>query len=204
MRIVSKLYDSNEFILENNNKVLIVDCGVPAKEIENYVQGKEVVGILLTHGHFDHAFYVEDYIKTFKTKVYASEFIKEYLEDSKKNYSTDEGLFLEVKDFNNFIFLSNCGKFKLADFEFEYTSLGGHSKSDMCYLIDNELYVGDVIIGRGIGRMDLYGGNREEMIESLGKISKINYQKMHCGHGEDMPKQAQDKVITTYLRFLKR
>lgn len=50
--------------------------------------------MLLTHGHFDHAYYVEEYANAFDTKIYLSEFAKEYLEDNKKNYSCDyEGLF---------------------------------------------------------------------------------------------------------------
>ena len=205
MRLVSIFYESNVFILEKNNEVLIVDCGIPASEIKKHIGNKKVVGVLLTHGHFDHAYYVEEYANTFDTKIYLSEFAKEYLEDNKKNLSCDyEGLFLGIKDFSKFCFLSGNGKTKVGNFEVQYMQLGGHSKSDMGFLVDGELFMGDVIIGRGIGRMDLYGGNKEEMLKSLKNLSKIDYQVMHCGHGEDCSKTSQDKVISTYIKFLSR
>lgn len=205
MRLVSIFYESNVFILEKNNEVLIVDCGIPASEIKKHIGNKKVVGVLLTHGHFDHAYYVEEYANTFDTKIYLSEFAKEYLEDNKKNYSCDyEGLFLGIKDFSKFCFLSGNGKTKVGNFEVKYMQLGGHSKSDMGFLVDGELFMGDVIIGRGIGRMDLYGGNKEEMLKSLKSLSKVDYEIMHCGHGEDCPKTSQDKVISTYIKFLSR
>ena len=69
MRLVSYFYESNVFILEKNNEVLIVDCGIPASEIKKHIGNKKVVGVLLTHGHFDHAYYVEEYANTFDTKI---------------------------------------------------------------------------------------------------------------------------------------
>lgn len=205
MRLVGKYYDSNVFIVEKNNKVLIVDAGVEVERVKKEIGDKEVVGILLTHGHFDHCYFVEDYQKAFNVKVYASNFIREYLEDPKKNYSTDfENSFLKIGDFDNFVFLSECGVLKVGDFEISYKQLGGHSKSDMCFVVDNEVFVGDVVLGRAIGRMDLFGGNKEEMEKSLTYLKNLDYQVMHCGHGEDFEKKAQDKVCGIYLKFLSR
>ncbi len=205
MRIVSKYYDSNIFILEKENEVLIVDSAVEVKEIEKLVKGKKVVGVLLTHGHFDHALFADEYAKTFKTKVYASEFAKEYLSENRKNYSTDiEGLFLEIKDFKNFVFLSGEGEIEIGNFHVEFKQLGGHSKSDMCFKIDDEVYVGDVLIGRDMGRTDLYGGDKEEMKKSLSWLIDEDYQIMHSGHGEDNNKKTQDKVASIWIKFLSR
>lgn len=161
--------------------------------------------IFLTHGHFDHAYFVEDYAKKLNVKIYASEKIREYLEEPKKNYSTDFNCdLLKISDFSNFVFLQGDGEVKIGDVVIKYFQMGGHSKSDMCFLIGEDLFVGDLIIGRGIGRMDLYGGSKQEMIKSLKKLATLNYKTMHCGHGEDLSKEMADKVISTYLRFLSR
>lgn len=41
MRLVSYFYESNVFILEKNNEVLIVDCGIPASEIKKHIGNKK-------------------------------------------------------------------------------------------------------------------------------------------------------------------
>ena len=205
MRLVSNFYESNTFVIEKDNEVLIVDAGVEVEKVAKVVGSKKVVGIFLSHGHFDHTAYFEDYVKKFHAKVYASEYIKEYLGDCKKNYSTDFVDFdMNITNFSDFEFLSGSGVLHLGDFDVEYRQLGGHSKSDMCFKVDDDLYVGDVVISRGIGRIDLYGGDKNEMIKSLKTLGNINYKIMHCGHGEDFEKSSQDKVCQTYLRFLQR
>ncbi len=203
-QIVSKLYESNTFVIENNNEVLIVDAGATLEEVKKCVGDKKVVGILLTHGHFDHSYYISSYIEEFKTKAYASKFAKEYLSEHKKNYSNDVGLNMDLKNFKNFVFLKGSGEIQIGDFIVEFGQLGGHSKSDMFFKVGEYLFVGDVIIGRGIGRVDLYGGSKAEMLKSLKILANAQYETMCCGHGENRTKGAQDKVISTYIKFLSR
>lgn len=202
MRIVGDIYESNVFITKN---ALIVDAGANLEKLEKCLAGCKVGGVLLTHGHFDHAYFAMDYAQKYGVKIYASEKIEEYLCEPKKNYSTDfDGMELKIDDFSNFVLLHGDGEFSAQNVKVKYFQLGGHSKSDMCFLVGDDLYVGDTIIGRGIGRMDLYGGNKQDMLESLKKISALSYKTMHSGHGEDLTKKMADKVIATYIRFLSR
>lgn len=202
MRIVGDIYESNVFITKNT---LIVDAGANLEKLEKCLAGCKVGGVLLTHGHFDHTYFAMDYAQKYGVKIYASVKIEEYLREPKKNYSTDfDGMELKIDDFSNFVLLHGYGEFSAQNVKVKYFQLGGHSKSDMCFLVGDDLYVGDTIIGRGIGRMDLYGGNKQDMLESLKKISALSYKTMHSGHGEDLTKEMADKVIATYIRFLSR
>lgn len=203
MRLVGDIYDSNVFVENIDKNIFIIDAGANFDKINDVTEN--VRAIFLTHGHFDHAYFVEDYAKKLNVKIYASEKIREYLEEPKKNYSTDFNCdLLKITDFSNFVFLQGDGEVKIDAVVIKYFQMGGHSKSDMCFLIGENLFVGDLIIGRGIGRMDLYGGSKQEMIKSLKKLATLNYKTMHCGHGEDLSKEMADKVISTYLRFLSR
>ena len=203
MRLVGDIYDSNVFVENIDKNIFIIDAGANFDKINDVAEN--VRAIFLTHGHFDHAYFVEDYAKKLNVKIYASEKIREYLEEPKKNYSTDFNCdLLKITDFSNFVFLQGDGEVKIDAVVIKYFQMGGHSKSDMCFLINDDLFVGDLIIGRGIGRMDLYGGSKQEMIKSLKKLATLNYKTMHCGHGEDLSKEMADKVISTYLRFLSR
>ena len=200
-RIVSSIINSNVFIVSSGNECVLIDAGAEVEKVKNVVGGKKVLGVFLTHGHYDHCFYVMDYIKEFGCKVYASKFAKEYLEEPDYNYS--EGNFA-VNDFSSFEFLGNGGKVKLGDLKIEYKQLGGHSKSDMMFKVGNDIFVGDVLLGRNMGRTDLYGGNKNEMEKSLNLLLKEDYQIMHAGHGIDLDKNSQDKVAMLWLKFLKR
>lgn len=203
MRLVGDIYDSNVFVENIDKNIFIIDAGANFDKINDVTEN--VRAIFLTHGHFDHAYFVEDYAKKLNVKIYASEKIREYLEEPKKNYSTDFNCdLLKITDFSNFVFLQGDGEVKIDAVVIKYFQMGGHSKSDMCFLIGENLFVGDLIIGRGIGRMDLYGGSKQEMIKSLKKLATLNYKTMHCGHGEDLSKEMADKVISTYLKFLTR
>ena len=200
-RIVSDLILSNIFVLSKNDSCIIIDAGAKIDEVKKVVGNKNVEGIFLTHGHYDHAARVMDYIREFDTTVYASEFIKEYLQSSDRNYS--EGKF-EMTDFSHFCFLSGKGDLNLPSFSVQYQQLGGHSKSDMMFKVGEDIFVGDVLIGRDMGRVDLYGGSKEKMIESLKFLQEEKYETMHSGHGNDNDKKTQDKVASLWLRFLSR
>ena len=200
-RVVGQLVESNVFLFGNEHECLIVDAGVKPEFVKEKVAGRKVLGILLTHGHYDHCFYVLDYVKEFGCKVYGSSNLKTYLKNPRYNYSDGK---LKIVDFKNFIFLKGNGEIKLGDSSIEYTQLGGHSKSDMCFQIDDEIFVGDVLIGRDMGRLDLYGGNKDEMKKSLEHLLALDYSVMHSGHGEDNSKASQDKVARLWLRYLSR
>lgn len=65
---------ANCYILEKDNKVLIVDPGDEIDKIRENIKNMEVIGILITHGHFDHT----SALKYFKDKViYSYENVKE-------------------------------------------------------------------------------------------------------------------------------
>ncbi len=201
-RVVSDLISSNVFVVSEGDFCFIVDAGAKVEEVAKVVAGRKVEGILLTHGHYDHCARVLDYVKRFGAKVYASEKIEEYLRDGQYNYS--EGKF-SISDFSAFEYLKGDeGVLELPHFEIEYKQLGGHSKSDVMFDFKGDLFVGDVLIGRDMGRIDLYGGSKEEMCKSLEVLRKHEYITMHSGHGDDNDKVTQDKVAFLWLRFINR
>lgn len=233
VRVLSDIIESNVFVCEKGGNFIIFDAGAKFDEVQKAIKNIsqtlpggadrkdkfdaknpqneafcekseknfKVLGVFLTHAHYDHAFYALDYAKVFGCKVYASEFAKEYLPDAAKNYSEGK---LSITDFSDFEFLHGDGRLRLGEFEVEYFALGGHSKSDVCFRVDDEIFVGDVLIGRDMGRVDLYGGSKDEMKKSLQKLVDMKYSIMHSGHGEDNTKFSQDKVAKLWLRFLNR
>ena len=88
--IVGSVY-TNCYFLKNkeNGELLIVDPGDAADTIERKVsemQGKPV-GILLTHGHFDHIMAADEVRKKYNIPIYASEKEETTLLNPKVNLS---------------------------------------------------------------------------------------------------------------------
>ena len=96
-KVVSKLLDSNTFVVSNGEDAIVIDAGCSIEQVKNVVQGKHVLGVLLTHAHYDHALYAEIYAQEFGCKIYASSASQEYLKDSAKNYGP-----LKIDDFKDF------------------------------------------------------------------------------------------------------
>lgn len=200
-RVVSNFLESNVFVVGDENVCVIVDAAAEVQKVADVVAWRKVLGVLLTHGHYDHCVFCEEYAKRFGCKIYASQNIEEYLLNGEYNYS--EGKF-KLDNFDNFVFLQQNGCLQFDGISVEYVQLGGHSKSDMCYQIFDDVFVGDLVLGRDMGRIDLFGGSKEEMKNSLQFLINKKYNVMHSGHGADNNKATQDKVCSLWLRFLNR
>ena len=77
----------------------------------------------------------------------------------------------------------------------------GHTKDSMCYLIDNDLFTGDTLFDRSIGRTDFPTGNTLEMRQSLKKILSFNKNYViYPGHNNSSTIEEQ-KEKNYYLKF---
>lgn len=199
-RIVSHHLDSNTYVVGLNNECLIIDAGA---EIENVIQKvgtKKVVGILLTHGHFDHAFNIIEYAKRFSSNIYASKLAKSNIVDPAKNYGEN----FAITDFSHFVWIDGDSQFSLGDFDIKSYSLPGHSKCCTGYLIEDVLFAGDVLFARGIGRIDLHDSDKNEMFDSLKKLQTIQFSQVASGHGEMSTAEWQKRNISVFIKYLSR
>ena len=64
------LYQTNTYILSNDNEALVIDPGYEADAILDALQGKTLKAILLTHGHFDHVGAVKELVAETGCDVY--------------------------------------------------------------------------------------------------------------------------------------
>lgn len=198
-QIVSDELDSNVFVCQNEKLTFIVDCGATLDKVREAVKGK-VSAIFLTHGHYDHAKYALEYAKSFGCKIYANKNITEILPDPAKNYGEN----FSIQDFSDFIFLEGDGSVVIDGQQIKYFHCPGHSKCCTCFLIDDDFFTGDVLFAQGIGRTDLFGGSKAQMLASLQKLQNVPFERAHSGHGADSSKTEQEKNIKVFLRFLSR
>ena len=63
-RVVVGPLETNCYILKNNNKCLVIDPGDEYDKIEKNIGQNEVVGVIITHYHFDHIGALNSFDKT--------------------------------------------------------------------------------------------------------------------------------------------
>ena len=126
--------------------------------------------ILLTHTHFDHIGAVDIVREKYEIPVYVHEKEAEWLLDSGLNGSR---LFFggEVRLKPADEIIAGEGKMTVGDFDFEVFETPGHSPGSISFYFKEGDFVaaGDALFQGSIGRTDLYGGNYEQLIESIHK-----------------------------------
>ena len=138
--IVGEL-EENCYIISKDNSCLVIDPGSEFHKIQNKIGNKKVLGVLLTHHHFDHVGALKEVLSCYETKVY---------------------------DFNNLEekeYLIGPFKFNVI------INPGHTTDSISFYFCEEKvMFVGDFIFLDSIGRCDLEGGNFSSMRESIKKI----------------------------------
>ena len=195
------LYEANVYVLEKGNECVIIDAGVSVGEVKKLIKDKKVLGVFLTHGHFDHSFFAGDYAREFGCKIYAHENAKLTMGD-KNAFCSNNGQI--ITDFSNFEFFHGDSRFVLGEFVIDAFYLPGHCHCECGYLIEDNFFAGDFLFEKSFGRIDLVFSSKKDMIASLIKSQDIPYKTLYSGHGDKSTKKEQLSHLPLFLKFLTR
>jgi glyoxylase-like metal-dependent hydrolase (beta-lactamase superfamily II) len=148
------------------DEAVVVDPSGDAAEIRLTLAGlgARCVGILVTHGHFDHLLGVADLAEGTVAQVYMAEGERMLLENPEGRY-TPPGISLRAYVPN--VLLEGGETFELAGISFEVLSVPGHSPAHLAYHADGCLFSGDVLFAGSVGRTDLPGADWETLLVSI-------------------------------------
>lgn len=195
---------TNCYLLEINKDVIIIDPGAEPEKIKAVIASEKLnpVAILLTHAHFDHIGAVDAIRDEYKLEVYLHEDEHKWLEDTRLNGSASLiGNGITVREAENTLV---PGKLTLGTFNFEVIHTPGHSPGSVSFLFNEEKTIvsGDVLFYEGIGRTDLFGGNYQQIEQSIRShfYTLSDDYIVYPGHG---PKTTigHEKVNNPFIRF---
>ena len=188
MRVISldaAGYAANSYLIvcDAAKEFAVVDPGVdtaPAKPL--FDAGYTLRYVLLTHGHFDHILYLDQW-RACGGKVCIHRRDAEFLGDPTKSLYL-QFFSLDKKHADADVLLCDGDKLLLGDTEISVMSTPGHTGGSVCYLFEDSMISGDTLFYGSIGRTDLYGSDEGEMMASIEKLSKLktNYT-VYPGHG---------------------
>ena len=181
-RLVCGIFQTNTYILEIYNKIIVVDPACKVDKLLPYLNGKELLAVLLTHGHFDHIKACDDLYKMFKVPIYIHEADIEMTKN--KGWGRVFGL-QAVPTISVPLVKLKETKYKIGPFNFEVLFTPGHSKGSVCYLFDDCIFTGDTLFKLACGRSDLEGGDISELKSSLRMLKTLNPSLIvYPGHDE--------------------
>ena len=174
------MFLTNTYLLVEADEVIIIDPVSKADRIQAKILNNEkVVGILLTHGHFDHIGAVDELAEVYQCPVYLHYEDYEMTQDPQKNYSQTKKIKLKSK----LKFYEE--QLQLGHFEFIIHHTPGHTPGSVCIEYKDLLFTGDTLFKESVGRTDLYRGNPQELKQSLRRIAKMDPRmKIYPGHEE--------------------
>lgn len=187
-KIIDFNMDQNCYIIkkEENNECIVIDPGCGVKKVLDYVKENNfyIKSVLLTHCHYDHSAGIPELKKNFDLKVYASKECSENIKSPIINVSNMFG-----KDLGRVYVdeILNEGEFDTAGIRMKCIKTPGHTSGSVCFFAEDNLFTGDTLFLRTVGRWDLPTGKYDELENSLrNKIYVLDENiKVFPGHGND-------------------
>ena len=162
---------TNVYFLINKDtmETIVVDPADNAPYIEEQFRLRNLkpAAILLTHGHFDHIYAVNDLKKAWpEVKVYAYADEKPLLEDSWANRS---GAWSSPYTTTADVWVHDNEMLKLAGFDIQVIHTPGHTAGSCCYYLEEQgvLMSGDTLFLESYGRTDLQTGSEAAIFRSI-------------------------------------
>lgn len=148
-------------------------------------QGWDLIGLWLTHGHFDH---VADHAVVTQRFPKAKVLIHR-LENPKLQNPNDTifPLPFVIPSRSADVLLEDGQKLKIGSLEFEVLHTPGHSVGHVVYFCPAEgiLVGGDLIIGGSVGRTDLPDSKHADLEASIRRVMQLPGQtRLLPGHGQ--------------------
>lgn len=184
-RLSTGMFDSNCYIVYNNNEGIIIDAGVSADEVMKVLDEKKIKikYIVLTHVHIDHICHVDDLREKTGAEVLVHENDSKKLLHPPLNGSELYGQAMSFRPAD--MVLKDGDEISAGGIDFKIIHTPGHSSGCICIKAGNSLFTGDTLFKMARGRTDLGDGNEEEILSSItNKLMILDDETIvYPGHG---------------------
>ena len=148
INFIKAFNDNYIWTIEKDGKAIVVDPG-DAGPVIDYLKGRNLDYIILTHKHMDHVGGVDELKIKYGPKVYGP---------------------IETSEYND-VTLKDGDVFDILGEDFKVISTGGHTEDHISYLVDGNLFCGDALFLAGCGRV--FTKDYKKAYEGLKELKKL-------------------------------
>ncbi len=162
-------------------------------------EGWEIIGLWLTHGHFDH---VADHQVVTSRFPSAKVLIHKLDEPKLLKPGATFALPIRIPPAKADAYVEDGQKLKIGRYEFEAIHTPGHAPGHVMYYCAAEkvLIGGDLIIGGAVGRTDLPDSSYDDLVKSIRRVMQLpGATKLMPGHG-DISTLQDEEESNPYVR----
>ena len=209
MRVIvssNNLIQVNTYFVIKDDKCLIIDPGSNVKQISRIIEEEalNVVGVVLTHTHFDHFLGCNEINKMYDLPLYVHPKGVEMLYDSEKNESAGILRARQLRlDTDILVTTINEETKNIASFNVNIFHIPGHSPDGIAIYFkeDKIVFSGDSLFKLSIGRSDFYKGDEKQLITNVKNklFSLPDDTVVYPGHGPSTT-IGYEKKNNPYLR----
>ena len=179
---------------QSRRECLIIDPGDDADYIISRIRDLEVkpIGIVATHGHFDHLLAATELKLAFNIPFYLHKADLPILKRTQPTAKYFTGLEVDPPPEVD-CYLKEGHFIKVGGIKIKVMETPGHTPGSISLYIKGKIFVGDLLFaGGGVGRTDLQGGDAKLLDASIKKILKLPKNTIiYPGHGEKTTTEVQ-------------
>jgi len=183
------MFQVNTYLItdEHTGASAIVDTG-ESQQLAQTLQARkdslDVVAILLTHGHIDHAGALPSLQALWDVPTYLGALERPLFEALPR-----QGDWFGMPQLNRACgridhWIDDGAKISIGETTLNYLSTPGHTPGQGCFYDDADIIVGDTLFAGSVGRTDFPMSNPTDMHSSLERLFELPpHLRVHSGHG---------------------
>lgn len=196
---------ANCYFLIEGSDCLIIDPADDASFILEELQRRrlKLIGMLATHGHFDHVMAVGEVEQSIDAPFYINDndqFLLDRLEDTAEHFLGTKQYIIKPKNQKSAI-----SNYLIKNYGLQIIETPGHTPGSRSFYLKKErvIFTGDTLFKGAVGRYDHSYCNKEDLKNSLITLSKLPEEtKIYSGHGEETTIKEEYNNLLHYINIL--